>query len=115
MKKILTLSMMLFLSACSSTGPVPMGKDTYMISRQSAGGIFVSPSSIKAELLIEANAYCNKQNRIFQIVNSGEQGAIPGARLPSAEIQFMCLIEGDREIGRPKMQRQADTTIEIKK
>lgn len=112
MKKTILLAACV-LSGCSSSGPVPIGKDTFMITKQSAGGMFVSGSEVKADILKEAYAFCTSQKKHFQIVNSNELNAIPG-RMPSAEVQFMCLEEGDKEIARPKMKREADITIETR-
>ncbi len=33
----------------------------------------------------------------------------------STEIEFMCLSEGDPELTRPKLRKEADTVIEVKK
>ncbi len=114
MKKIVLVALIAVLAGCASSGPVPIGKDTFMISKQSAGGMFVAASSIKVEILKEAYAFCGSQSKELQIVNSQELGAVPGMRMPSAEIQFMCLAEGDSDIKRPKMQRGADTIIETR-
>lgn len=113
MKKIVLVAMIAVLAGCASSGPVPIGKDTFMISKQSAGGMFVAASSIKVEILKEAYAFCGSENKVFQLVNSQEVPSIPG-RMPSAEIHFMCLAEGDSEIKRPKMQRGPDTVIETR-
>jgi len=113
MNKIVLMTLVATLVGCASSGPVPIGKDTFMISKQSAGGMFVAASSIKVEIIKEAYAFCGSENKVFQLVNSQEVPSIPG-RMPSAEIHFMCLAEGDGEIKRPKMQRGADTIIETR-
>lgn len=111
---LVALSAILLLSACASSGPVPIGRDTFMITKQSAGGLFVSPSSIKAEIIREGSAFCTSTGKIFQIVSSNELAAIPAARLPSAEVQFMCLTDTDPEAGRPKLTKPADLVIETR-
>lgn len=73
-----------------------------MITKQSAGGAFVSPGSIKVEIIQEAQAFCSAKGKVFQIVNTADQAAAFG-RMPSAEVHFMCLNAGDREITRPKL------------
>lgn len=85
-----------------------------MITKQSAGGAFVNPSSILAEIVKEGVAYCKNLGKEFQIVNTQELSAIPLARMPSAEVQFMCLNEGDYERQRPKLQKMPDTVIETR-
>jgi hypothetical protein len=66
-------------------------KDTYMITKQSAGGLAVSGSSVKADILIEANAFCAKSGKSLELLNSNSKNAIPFARMPSAEISFKCV------------------------
>lgn len=112
-KSYIVLAIVLALSGCTSSGPIPIGKDTYMISKQSAGGIFVAASSIKAEIFREANTFCASQNKSMQIVADYQQSAVPGRSMPEAEIQFMCLAEGDRDLVRPKLRREADTVIRV--
>lgn len=114
MNKQIAVLIAFALTGCASSGPVPIGKDTYMITKQSAGGAFVSSGAIKVEVIREAQAFCGSTGKVFQIVNTQEQGAFPG-RLPSAEVQFMCLNEGDQEVQRPKLSKAPDTVIEIRK
>lgn len=112
MRRLIILASIMALAGCASSGPVPIGKDTYMITKESAGGIFANTSAIKGELFKEGYTYCQQQGKVFQVVRTHEQPAIPAARMPSAEVQFMCLTEGDREIIRPKLQREPDAIIE---
>lgn len=101
------------LGGCASSGPVPIGVDTYLITKQSAGSAFVSAGSIKVEIIQEAQQFCRTQQKEFQIVRTGQESASYG-RLPSAEIQFMCLEKGDVELSRPKLRKDADTVIETR-
>lgn len=113
MKQIIMAGIVV-LSGCASSGVVPIGQDTYMITKQSAGGMFVSPGSIKVEIFREAQSFCQSEGKIFQVVGTNELASFPG-RLPSAEVQFMCLNKGDREVARPKLHKTADTVIEVRK
>lgn len=36
------------------------------------------------------------------------------ANFPKAEVQFMCLDQADRELGRPKLRQAPDTLVEVK-
>ena len=101
------------LAGCASSGPVPIGKDTFMITKQSAGGAFVSSGSIKVDIIREATAFCSSTSKAFQVVNTQEQSSAPG-RLPSAEVQFMCLSDGDREIMRPKLRPTPAAVVEVR-
>ncbi|MCU1441826.1 MAG: hypothetical protein JWP85_2823 [Rhodoglobus sp.] len=112
-KVILFLFPMLLIGCATSTGPVPMGRDTYMISERGPG--YASVGSLRADIMKEANTFCVAQNKQMQLVNSNDKGGIMGFRHPEAEIQFMCLSEGDRELQRPKMRKVPDQVIEIRK
>lgn len=114
MKKIIIVACCGVLSACSSTGPVNIGKDSYMISKQSAAGGFGSPGVLKAEIIREGSTFCTSSHKIFQMVSSQDHPATYGSNA-SAEINFMCLDEGDAEIRRPKLRKEADTIIEVRK
>jgi uncharacterized protein YcfL len=92
MKRISSLSLALtLLAGCASSGPIATGKDTYMLTKTSAGGMFVSGASVKADLLTEANAFCAKQGKIMTLLNGTAKNAIPFARMPSSEISFQCV------------------------
>ena len=79
-----------FLTACASTGIVPMDKGTYIVSKRSAQAGFGPPVGAKADVYQEANEFCKKQNKEvetvdFQMSNSGF--AKPG----SVSLQFRCV------------------------
>jgi len=91
MKSKIMALVAIFLCGCSSSGPIATGKDTYMITKQSAGGVMVPGASVKADLLVEANQFCTKSGKSMQLLSSEAKNAIPFARLSSAEIQFSCV------------------------
>ena len=116
MKNILFLTLVLFLIGCAAnTGVVPIGQDTFMVSRQAATG-FSGSGNLKAEAFREANQFCINQGKSLQVVNTSESGPpyILG-NFPKAEIQFMCLDPNDPEFKRPKLRKEADTVIEERK
>ncbi len=106
----------LFLAGCASnSGVVPIGKDTYMVSRQASTG-FSGSGNLKADALREANQYCGSLNKSLQVVSTQEaQPPYILGNFPKAEVQFMCLDERDAELARPKLHKEPDTVIEIKK
>jgi len=107
---------LMILTGCATTsGVTPIGEDTFMISRNGAG-FWSSTAQIKAEAFKDANTYCIKQGKHLQIVRTSQHEASgrPGD-FPGAEIQFMCLTSNDRELSRPKLQKEADTIVKIKK
>jgi hypothetical protein len=91
MKTIVALSVVFLLSSCASTGVVPIGDNTYMLSKKSAGCGFSSAEGTKSDLYIEANAYCAKQNKEIETVNANARDGVPFVRCASAELQFRCV------------------------
>ena len=111
---VLTVIAIFTLAGCSSTGPVQVSKDTYMISKMSAGGAFVQPGAVRVEIIREGSSFCASQNKVFQLISFNDTFAAPG-RMPASDINFMCLKEGDPEIARIKLRKEADTVIEMRK
>ena len=112
-KSVALLFGIITFSGCAiNSGVVPMGQDTYMVSRQAASG-FTGMGSLKVDAFREASEYCISQNKKIQVVHTGEsQPPYVLGNFPRAEIQFMCLSEGDRELVRPKLKKEADVVIE---
>lgn len=104
------------LSSCASnSGVLPIGEDTYMVSRQAASG-FSGMGTLKAEAFAEAKAFCDNQNKHLQVVKTQEaQPPYIAGNFPKAEVQFMCLSEDDPELMRPKLRRDAGVSLEVKK
>lgn len=106
----------LLLSACASnSGVVPIGRDTFMVSRQAATG-FSGMGDLKAQAFREANAYCEAQGKSVQVVGTTESAPpyIFG-NFPRSEVQFMCLTQGDPQLGRPRLEKAPDAVIQIRK
>lgn len=114
MKRIIPLALALLAGCASNSGIIPIGKDTYMVSRQAATG-FSGSGTLKAEAFQEASAYCTNQGKSLQVVSTQEaQPPFLLGNYPKAEVQFMCLTDGDAELGRPKLKPKADVTVEMK-
>jgi hypothetical protein len=107
---------MIGLAGCATdSGVVPIGQDTYMVAKQAATG-FSGLGNLKAEAFREANLYCQGLNKSVQVVNTTEsKPPYVLGNFPRAEVQFMCLDPNDRELGRPKLKKEPNTVIEIKK
>ena len=113
MLNLLTIGTIFFLISASSTGVVPIGKDTYMVSIQAAIG-FSGSGKLKSKAIKEATEYCTNLNKSLQIVSTWE--ASPPyilANFPKAEITFMCLNQNDPEYARPKLKPEADTNVDV--
>jgi hypothetical protein len=91
MRLIAALLVNTALCACASSGVVPTGPDTYMLTKTSAGGMFVSGSSVKSDLYVEANKFCASKGLVVDTVDATSKNAIPFARMPSAELHFKCV------------------------
>tara|TARA_R110000823_G_scaffold315288_1_gene446476 strand:+ start:2015 stop:2293 length:279 start_codon:yes stop_codon:yes gene_type:complete len=82
----------LFLAGCASnSGVVPMGNDTYMVSRQAASA-FSGMGTLKADAMREAYAECQKTGKRVEIVEAidAKPPYIFG-NFPKTEIRFRCV------------------------
>ena len=93
MKSALALLAALGLCACatSSTGPMPAGPDTFVVSRQ-AGAFPTGREPLLAEALAEAGAKCSSLGKVVKIVSTAEN---PGPYIlfnyPKATVVFSCV------------------------
>lgn len=92
MKKLLVILAMV-VTACSSTGVVPIGQETYMLAKTSPACGFRSADATKADLYREANDFCLEQKKQLETVKVTARDGIPFVRCASAELQFRC-VEG---------------------
>jgi len=105
MKKIIIVIGLLgslFSGCASGTGVVPMGPDSYMISKQ-GGSAFVASGKLKAEVYAEASFYCKDNGKEMMPVSSNEIHGGIGV-FPQAELDFMCLSPGDPQLTRVRME-----------
>jgi hypothetical protein len=114
MNWVLIVSLLLISGCASNSGVVPIGPDTFMVSRQAATG-FSGLGTLKADAFQEANQYCVRQSKNIRVVNTSESSPpyVLG-NFPRAEVQFMCLDKSDADLTRPKMQKAPDTIIEVR-
>jgi len=81
-----------FLTSCATTttGPIPVGKNKYIMSRQE--GIFPSGDEpLLAEVLSEANIFCMSLDKQICLLKSYEnQGPYICGNYPKATITFSC-------------------------
>ena len=89
-------------TACSSSGVVPAGPDTYLISRSVSG--FSTAASAKAKLYREASAWCKAQGLVMVPLSSDEKDPLAGKRMGSAELLFRALKPGDPDIQRANVE-----------
>jgi len=89
--KIVFGILIFILTGCSSTGVVPIGEGTFIISKKSAGCGFSSGEGTKIDLYKEANAYCEKKNKELTTVEAIARDGVPFVRCASAELKFKCV------------------------
>jgi putative hemolysin len=90
MKTTIVLCAIAALTGCASTtGVVPMGKDTYMISR-SDNSPAASLGALKVETLNEASVYCAKTGNTYAVVGGYDVPRSLG-QFPQTEVQFRCV------------------------
>jgi hypothetical protein len=88
--RYLLITTVMALVGCTSTGVVPMDKDTYMVSKRSAQVGFGPPVASKADVYREANEFCAKQEKKVETIDF--QGTNSGLGRPaSASLQFRCV------------------------
>jgi hypothetical protein len=112
-RKIVTAISVLLLSACTSTtGVIQIGQDTYMIGSQgkSPGGF--SGTEAKALAFADAQRYCAGLGKKVQVINT-QQSDMAFGKNATAEVQFMCLSEGDPQLGRPRLEKVPDQVIQV--
>lgn len=90
MKKAFLIAAVAALSACATpnTGIRPIGSGVYMASKFGSFTTF-SGGQVKAELFEEAGAFCAKQGKQVQPLDSVSKDSGYGT-YASAEIQFRC-------------------------
>lgn len=95
MRKIFFLVslMVSMLIGCSSTGVVPMDRDSYMIGKKDGmPGLGISLSN-KAEVYKEANDFCFNKGLEVETLKVITSSAKPGV-LGYTELQFRCVPKG---------------------
>lgn len=92
MKPLLIAATVLgLLAGCASTGVVTVDQGTYMISKQSAAGMFGTPEGVKADIYREANEFCAARGQSVETVKAETKHAIPFTRQGSASLTFRCV------------------------
>jgi hypothetical protein len=87
--KLIYLCTLLAVTGCaSSTGVVPMGKDTYMIAREDNGPAS-SLGAIKAATFKEAAEFCAGKGKSMQVTKESDTPRSFG-QFPQTSVQFTC-------------------------
>lgn len=89
MKMIALFTAMLLAGCASTTGVVPMGKDTYMIAREDNGPA-ASLGAIKAATFKEATDFCSTKGKSMQVTKESDTPRSFG-QFPQTSVQFTCV------------------------
>jgi hypothetical protein len=90
------------LSGCTSSGVIPAGPNTYMIS---AGGAGFSTGGVRASTYRKAHKFCEERGLVFVPISFDAQPGVLGQRPPTADLVFRALPPGDPEIQRPNLEQ----------
>ena len=92
MKTMLGLLVVCAAGCASNSGVVPMGSDTYMVSRQAATG-FTGMGTLKAEAMKEAYEQCQKTGKSVQVLEAVDAKPPYVLELSEDKIRFKCVAE----------------------
>lgn len=92
------LMMAALIAGCATSDVVPMGQNTYMVTRHVYG--FTGPSHIKAELLEKADEYCKDHGKVLLVTKTVEIGLKFGQEA-AAEVYFKALDPNDPLLKNP--------------
>lgn len=105
----------LLLSGCmtNSTGVIPYGPDTFTVTAQSELGGMIEA---KKKALSDANSHCESMNKKLMPVSESSSTPLDfvGDPIPTYEVTFRCLKDGDPDLRRPNMVKEADVVIETR-
>lgn len=87
--RYICIGIALLLTACSSTGVVPMNSGTYMIAKRSAQVGFGPPDGVKADVYREANVFCSKEKKEVKTINLEVTNSGFG-RPGNVSLEFQC-------------------------
>lgn len=110
---IVCVGLSLFLVACSSTGVLPVGENSYMLSKQTATG-YQTAVKIRSEVMQEASAYCSKSNKHFVIQDMQSRDGVPGRSYATVSLTFGCYDKSDPIYRASQPKRGADHVKEIR-
>ena len=75
MKHLAIAAFALMAGCASNSGVVPIGKDTFMVSRQAATG-FSGSGTLKATAFQEATRFCEKRGKALQVISTYEASVV---------------------------------------
>jgi len=78
------------MAGCAhDAGVIPIGSGTFMISK-SEWGIEHTGATVRADALKEAGAFCMKQQKDLEVINTRQQDMVPFKSEAQADVEFRC-------------------------
>jgi hypothetical protein len=90
------------LAGCASSGVIPTGPDTYMLTKKGAGGVFTSGNEVLGDLYREASDFCGRRGQVVETVSTDAQNAIPFSHMPNAKLDFRCIDRPSQAASSPR-------------
>jgi hypothetical protein len=105
-----SLALLFCLSACTSSGVLQIGPDTYTISTSNE----LSPALAKKRALQDAEEHCQSKGQYVMPMrtHTGSHVDSFGDNIATYDFTFRCLEEGDPDLSRPEIK---DPTVNINK
>lgn len=110
MKLLLVCATVLSLSACSNTGAIKVGPDTYMVSTRVG---LSGAAGAKGEALSTAGQYCSSLNKEILVSHYRSNECALHGGCGEAEVTFMCLDKTDTQLRRPNYKSDPNEIVEI--
>jgi hypothetical protein len=83
----------LVLTGCSSSGVVPMDRDTYFVKHSAGFGEMGTPLRAKIDVYNDANKFCEEQKKQVETINLEMKSQFPF--VPGyAALHFKCVSDG---------------------
>ena len=92
MSRLFLVPLILIVSGCMSSGPVPMGENLFTLSKTSAACGFRDAGGVKADLSKEMTAFCAEKNLFPELVSIEALDGVIGRRCASATLEFRCVV-----------------------
>lgn len=108
--KLIMLALIFVVSGCASTKVAQIGPDTYFVQREAGAGTF-GTAGLRMEAIEDANKHCQRMGKKAVVLSMNENPSVMS--YPSADVQFRCLDEGDKDLQRPTLEKSAAPAVTI--
>lgn len=109
-RSMLAISALLPLAACTNTGAIMIGPDTYQVSTRVA---LSGSSGAQGGALQTANEYCQSQGRQILLQQSAASECALHGGCGQSTVTFYCLKPGDSQLQRPTAIAEPTSRVQI--